>query len=363
MNNHMHNKDKKGAVRRVWQERFSDSAEWMEMVFSRIYSDRDALTVEVDGKTVSSLLLRRVMYSHFGVKFNAGYIYGAATLRRHQNRGYMSRLMQRAVMESFERGDVILMLKPARRYLYDYYARFGFSTVLYIDEQRYTPAHRFEYDEGHFTVESTAYDLERLSERYNGMSLQYESTVLHDVSDIKTILIDNSVDGGIKSIVTDISTGDIVAVAIAVCSDDNTIVVRDIVYNSDEAKSAALAGLKRGRPDVKTVIEARPQRDGSPIEARGMARIVNVRQMLDIVAAQPSTRPQTIRVTDPYIEDNCGRFRLDNGKCVKLTSEQQTHIDLDVSVDVLTSILFSTAEIGGVFGLATTRPWLSLMLD
>lgn len=357
--------DKKTAVKKIWGERFGDSREWMDMVFSRIYSDDVALTLDVDGDTVSSLLLRRLQYRHLGAVMPVSYIYGAATLRKRQGQGFMSRLMNEAVMTSHSRGDVISFLRPAQKWLFDFYAQFGYTPAVLVDEQRYTAAHIFETFPDRYNVETTVYDIEQFAKEYDRLSLLRPSTMLHDVVDFKTILIDNSIDGGVKAVVTDKESGAMVAVAFATVKDGETLNVSDLLATDDETAMQALWGIRQQIPDMMIVVDAWPERKDIDYTPKAMVRIINVEKFFELIADRFSRTPQQITVHDRIIDENNATFIVSKGRVsrVEQANEGNGADQLDVDIEVLTSIMFSSLAMGDIFGLPSTRPYISLLLD
>lgn len=104
-----------------------------------------------------------------------------------------------------------------------------------------------------------------------------------------------------------------------------------------------------------------------------MARIVNVLKVLQAVAAANPKYSGLIRVHDTILPENEHVYRLRKGQCV-IDDEAIAHVAhpndldgsrlaLDVPVNVLTSIVFSSEKIGDIFNLSTRRPFISLMLD
>lgn len=356
--------DKKSAIKKIWGERFNDSRQWMEMVFSRVYNDDDAMTISDGDITVSSLLLRRLSYRHLGQEIPASYIYGAATMRRWQGEGFMSQLMTNAINQSYRRGDIVSFLHPAKSWLFDFYARFGFSPAVLVDEQRYTALHRFPSDPDRFTVETTVYEIDRLSAGYNRLSLVRPSSLLHSPTDFKTILIDNSIDSGVKAVVTHRDTGEIAAIAFAIVDSDDALHVTDLTADSDASATEALGAIKQQLDGYPMVVDTYPQRDSVDLIKRGMARIINVEGMLRVVAAADPKTKITIETEDPIIAENNATFRLSAGEVCRLdgahadNSAGQLHVD----VTTLTSILFSDPHIGEIMSLPTARPYLSLLL-
>lgn len=352
--------DRLADIKHIWRDRFGDSRQWMSEVFSRIYTDSDAITFELDDKVVSTLLLRPFTMAYKGREMPVGYIYGAATSRAEQSKGYMSRLIVKTLREAYRRGQATVLLRPSRRRLYGFYARFGFTTVLFIDEMRYTAAHRFPYDEAKFTVDESVCDMKEMSKAYKRLAERRGACLLHSEDDFKTILIDNDLEHGAVAVVRSADSGEIVAMGLSK-SNDSSIVVTELIGADEEAENAVLASFANRMPGMMTVVEAYPQRSGVKISARGMARIVNLEVFLKILA---SVRPElhyVFKVTDPIIAENNGLFQIDKGEVARIGSSEK--VDLEVSIDVLTAILFSTEKIGDIFNLPTARPFVSMLLD
>ena len=99
-----------------------------------------------------------------------------------------------------------------------------------------------------------------------------------------------------------------------------------------------------------------------PIESRGMARLINVGRMLKSFASAYPSLKTNMRVTDPILHENSHIYFIDNGSCT-VNDGYMGRLDLDVTIDVLTSIIFSSEKVGNIFGLPTRRPYMSLMLD
>lgn len=355
--------DKQQEVRSIWQERFGDIRQWMEEVFTRIYNNDDARVItDGEGTIVSELLLRPYKMRYGDQIHNISYIYGAATRRAHQGKGYMSTLINQSLATAYQRGDSFVLLRPATRSLYNYYDRFGFATAVYIDEQRYTAAHQFKTDFEKFISEETIYDFDEVSAAYSRLSESRESNILHDAKDFKSIAIDLSLDDGYKAIIRQADTGDIVGLGFAAIS-DGSAVVRELVAEDDDAAEAVLYTLKSRIGNLPLTLIAPPGRREVNIHARGMARIANVDRFLTLVGASHPEVHQSIRVQDPLIEDNNRIFVMSKGEVSVYPQDTGIKVDLDVNINVLTQIFSSAPQVGQIFNLPTHRLFMSLMLD
>ena len=81
---------KKDIVLKLWRECFDDSDQFVDMFFSRVYRDEDALVLDKDGRVVSSMLLQRYSMNFHGVTLPVSYICGAATAPEMRAHGYMA---------------------------------------------------------------------------------------------------------------------------------------------------------------------------------------------------------------------------------------------------------------------------------
>ena len=135
----------------------------------------------------------------------------------------------------------------------------------------------------------------------------------------------------------------------------DTISVREIASTDDDAEAAVLDALSELYPDRMTVVEAYPG-GNSPVSifSRGMARIVNVKALLETDAAITPSLRQNIRVTDPIIPQNNAIFIIADGK-VTVTDydDKDVKVNLDVDIPVLTAIAFSPSRTGEIFSLPT----------
>lgn len=356
---------KRDDIIKIWQESFKDPRAYVAMYFDRVYRDDEGLTLTDDqGLTVSSLLLQHYAISYQGQQLPVSYVAGAATRRNQRGKGYMSTLMTEALRASVERGDALCTLIPAHSALYFYYQRFGFSTVFYTKEQRFTSAHLFP-GEGDFypVTDATSEDVWDAFNRFQGMRSCY---VVHSRRDFDNILTDLEYDKGdfVVMAANDEDSGPrIVSMAWAVKQDD-LLLVKDLMGETEEARKAAMRELRRLHPGVPFLLYGRPtDNKGGRLMPRGMARVVNAQLMLEAVAeANPKFRC-AMRVTDHIMpEVNSHTYVIANGGC-QVTDDYAGKLDFDVTIDVLADILFSSPAIGEILRFPSVRPMISLMLD
>ncbi len=352
--------NKKDSVIRLWRECFDDTDQYVDMFFSEVYRDDDALVLEEEGRAVSSMMLQRYTMNFHGVTSSISYVCGAATAKRLRGHGYMRRLMGEALRESYRRGDVLCTLIPASEWLFHYYGHMGFSPVFYIDMERYTPAHKFQS----IGVYSRYYDLAG-AEAYDFFNRVMESrpcTVQHTRRQYDEILMDNSADAGAVIALAD-SCGVLVAMAFAV-PDGDEVVVKDVLAADDDSRAAVLAEVLKefvGCPMTVYGYYA-SVRDNDDYVARGMARVVNVEKCLSVIAGRYPDMKLSMRVNDPEIGENNGVYILGDGKCTR-DDLYGGELDYDIDAEVLTSIIFGNDVTRRLLDFPAERPFISLMLD
>ncbi|MDE7368179.1 MAG: GNAT family N-acetyltransferase [Muribaculaceae bacterium] len=348
-------------VKAIYREAFDDSMAYVEMYFNRVYREEDACVgYDPTGKIVSSLLLQQYEFNFGDNRVSMGYIAGAATRKSHRGQGYMGRLLNDALNISYERGDQFCALIPAHRWLYDYYNHFGFSTVFYIQEKRYTSVHEFNFDGEFERIDNIA--TPEIYETFNTLNNIRRPCVAHSYEDYLNIIEDNRMDNGLTFALRDKADGMIVAIVFAVVT-SGRVVVRDLLAVDPNVESAALAIISDEYPEMGiTVIAPAEDTWTGPIESRGMMRIVNALEVLKTLAATDNSMKMKIRVQDKQIQANNHIYVIDRGNVV-INDGYAGSLDLDVTVGVLSAIIFSAPKVGSIFNLQTHRPFISLMLD
>ena len=109
--------------RYIYREAFMDEDVSFENLLFSICKD-SLKTLEIDNETVSMLFLLPCIFDDTLRKYNAFYLYAAATDKLHRKNGYMERLINNALEDC----DLVF-LRPASEKLCDYYEKFGFKKI------------------------------------------------------------------------------------------------------------------------------------------------------------------------------------------------------------------------------------------
>lgn len=349
-------------IKEMWREAFKVTPEWLDMYFKKVYHQSDLLTImatDDDDIIAGSLLMQRYnMYFH-STPIPVAYISGATTRREYRDRGYMKQLMRDALAASYERGDVLMTLIPADRHLYFYYDRFGFSTVFYIDEERYTQKHIFPFTQEYEVVNPA--DNHDVFQFVDSMLRKRNNVMLHTYEDFQNIISDALLDGGSTTALRNVATGKIESMVIA-APDNERVTVKELLSSTDDARNAALAHVRTLFPGHPLTVISPADSRSIPIHARGMARIINARKLLSAYAAHYPKLSTTIKLYDPLLPQNNHIYIIDGGEAI-INDGFGGKIELDVTQEILLSIICSDAPIGDIFNLPTARPYISMMMD
>lgn len=348
----------KNDFKKLFREAFALSNEWSDWFMDSVFDEDDMLGLEIDGKLVSTLLMSRYPFAYQGCELPASYISCVATAKSERGKGYMSGLMDKALIASAQRGDAFATLIPANRRLYFFYDNFDFATVFYIDEQRYTSLHEFVVNPEFKEIEPDFATFSRLeSTRPCGLR--------HDETRFRQVMDDIRLDKGLTVAVSDGNGEE----ALAFVEIGDVAKVLDLLSSSEAAAENVLAAIRNHVGEKPIIILGEPSEAasddtyrGARLRTRGMLRIINAEAVLGALAKANPSISQAIRVHDSIIEANNATFIIHDGKCER-TSNKPKRLDLDVNIDVLAKLLFSAPSIGNIFGFPTRRPFISLMLD
>lgn len=354
---------KKDKIYAIFNQAFSDDPVWNDWYFSNVYDDAEAMLLDHDGKAVSSLLVEPYCFRYLGSDLRLAYLSGVATARGQRGRGYMSALLQDALRRCHDRGYALAAVVPAADHLYFFYDKFGFTTVVYVDCERYTSLHTFATEPRFTPVDPTAAGLQRLESGH-------PASVIHSDGQFDHILADNAHDRGVAVAIADnhaprLADGSLptVAMAFAVPSaHSDTVTVRAMWAESAEAAEAVLSLVRDRFHDRPIEVWAQPVNPRTRLRARAMLRILDAHALLSAMAATDRRIEQVIQLHDKIIPANNGIYIIRDGRCTR-TDSTMRHITLDVDISVLATILFSAPKVGHTFGIRTERPALPLMLD
>ncbi len=336
------------------------------MFFDSACIDDEALTAEdtATGTIVSSLLLLPYSMTFRDSTLGVAYIYGAGTLRRYRAMGHMSRLTSTALRVAADRGDTFAVVIPSSNVLRNYYKRFGFSTVFFSRPIRFASVHRFPVENNYVDL---TWDSPKLFDAFERLMGARSCCMQHTRAQFLAIMDDMRMRGRVFAAVADALTGEPAAMVWAIPEAvGKGLKVTELLSVNPDAANAALSSLQLQCPEHSLTLMTRPGNGviGGNLTPGGMARVINAESALGAVASgSPATR-LTMRITDKLLPENDGFYMLRDGRLtVSSTLPKDAEVNLDVSAEVLTALLFSSEPIGAIMGLPACRPHMSLMLD
>lgn len=110
-------------LKSLWQSIFLEDKEVTEYFFKNIFADVLTPVIRIDGEIVSSLFLLDCKIGEYSGKC----VYCAMTKYTHRGKGYMNKLLDFSYAWCKENGYDFLVLVPAEKSLFEYYAKCGFS--------------------------------------------------------------------------------------------------------------------------------------------------------------------------------------------------------------------------------------------
>ena len=131
---------RKEQVINLWRTCFGDPEPFIQLFFEQVYRDEYTLTLEREGRVISALQILPYTLCYYGEMIPVGYICGVSTLPEERGKGYMKQLMAQAESELKSRDLALATLIPAEPWLFDYYARMGYTTAFDYAWKRYEQA-------------------------------------------------------------------------------------------------------------------------------------------------------------------------------------------------------------------------------
>ncbi len=117
-------------LRRLWQEAFGDTEEFLDLFFAQGFSPKRCLYIEEEGNAAA------VLY-WFDCEWNGkkiAYIYAVATAKAHRGKGLCHKLMDHTHKHLKDAGYAGAILVPGSPSLFKFYESMGYKTSCYVQE-------------------------------------------------------------------------------------------------------------------------------------------------------------------------------------------------------------------------------------
>ena len=368
----------KDQTRQLWKLCFSDSEQFMDLYFSRRYTDQINRYIEEDGTLIAALqVIPYTMTFGQGREVPVGYVSGACTHPDFRNRGYMTRLLHRVHRQMFDDGVWFSTLIPAEEWLKDYYRKSGYHTCFHYVP--YTSARNSslftQKNSSLFTLHSSLlYNVSDVSLSDDVYRFFHETMhhrqccIQHTRDDLDIVLQDLTLAGGklyaihaqtphspspiphspLFTLHSSLFTSeDFFALAFCII-DGPTLCVKEILLNDQTPLNAALDALMQATATTKAVCFLPTISEAYPL---GMARVINVDLALKRYAElAPQTNTCINIVGDNAIPQNNGCRIIRDGQCIKISDN--TPKAKPITIPELTKLI-----------LKPLHPYMSLMMN
>lgn len=335
----------KEEVRTLWKLCFDDSDEFQELYFGMRYSDDVNIALREDGKLVAALQMLPYQLTLGGTQVRTSYISGACTHPDWRGRGAMRRLLAETHRRMYADGVLLSMLVPAEEWLFDYYARSGYTRSFnYVLVREKVDGWSASLS-CRVTDETDCPSMEEHYACFSRMMALRSCCVQHSWNDFRAIVADLKLGGGRLLVARD--EDGICGMAFLVMESD-ALVVKELLVMVEVARLELLrAAAQMFTKDEVIVVQ--PASDASV--CLGMLRVINVKEVMGVLAVHNPDRTLHVRILeDGAVPANAGYFSMQGGKCIQ---GQQPNVEYrECSMNELASLLFDPE-----------RPYMSLMLN
>lgn len=332
-------------VKKLWKLCFDDSDEFIEMYFRLRYSNKVNLAIKSDSETIAALQMLPYPMTFCGRTVPTSYISGACTHPNFRKKGIMYELLSQSFACMLQNGVALSTLIPAEPKLFDYYARLGYAPVFRTSAKEITIS---EFVSSQEIIVKKVIHFDKVIYQYLNARLSARPCCIqHTRDDFKVILADLAISDGALFFAEE--KGSSAGVAI-LHRDGNTVRIDELFADSIEVKNNILYHIKQ-ETGCDHMILLMPSSDNAESFQLGMARIIDVKTVLQLYAAFHPEEKMQLSLFDKQLYVNNGYYYLDKGQC-KFSKTKLQGIHIELCIDELTDRL-----------LTPLHPYMSLMMN
>ena len=223
-------------IKKLLSRAFNDPPEYLDYLEEiGFLKPGEAFRLNGDNGPVSVLFAKKYPVNVGTGQLTADYIFYAATEEKQRNAGNMGKLLSETLSVLKNRGGDVAVIIPATRSLFDYYAKFGFTTAFYIKKKEFYPKKTGKTVYVPTIDEAVGYYV-----KYFDCYAKMQNTLFKTEELFVQSVKENLFDGTFSSVLTD---GENFAFA----SFHESVVLREFVGNGYDTFAEAVA-WKYGRP-------------------------------------------------------------------------------------------------------------------
>lgn len=169
-------------TRQLYEQSFEDTKDFVDYYYNNMVQCNNVLALKVKDEVAAML---HIVPKRFATLGEVDYYYAIATAKKHRKKGYMARLIQKAMRLSRRNGKGLVYLVPAIKGMYE---KFGFASF----GQRYSPLTIRQKLSEYEMAEYTEYSIE-LVERLKTVFMEkiapcFEDYIVRDENYYKPLL-------------------------------------------------------------------------------------------------------------------------------------------------------------------------------
>ena len=343
----------------LWNYCFEDTAEFVDYYFENVYDKNNTIIIEEDSQILSSLQLNKHSIRLRNNDYNVSYVVGVSSKPEIRGLGYMKYLMTYTLRDLFKKGEIVSLLMAID---YRLYKRYGFEHC--YDQIQYN-INTQEF--GVFKLNSrlkkaTKKDAKFLSDVYfdamkflNGYTLRDEAYFSKFIKEIE------SEEGNVYIYEKGVHKG-----YIAYYIQNNTFIVRELIYNSISSLKSILAFIYNHNTQCKSTIINAPINDSIRLIVPNLktcemklipfmaGRIINLKkyfETLNLDIDKLNGKSINLKIRDKYIEANDGVFKisiLNNAINIEKVDESY---NLELDINSIAQLAFSYLSVDEIFRL------------
>ena len=308
-------------LKRLWEQAFDSGTSYTNLFFSYLYSDKNVRYKKKDGKIVSAAYTLPYDMEFFGEKLPASYMCGVATDIDYRGKGMVSDVIKKSFKKLYGESKVFCGLIPINNGLYNFYERFGFSTVYKCVKSKFkkTGDSRLELK----TL--TEYDF--CSKIYNEKIAAHDFSYFMPPGHFDFLSNESNMFGEAP---LSIYKEGVFSGYMFFTKADGENLIREIVTDGVTVSDAVNALCRDQNIDAVTVYT--PSFYGFEGEEFniGMLRIINVRKALEVFYRKENN-PVTFKIKDDIIPENTGLFTVCRGVVAENNTDEKPMYSLSVT--------------------------------
>ncbi|MEY8685528.1 GNAT family N-acetyltransferase [Bacteroides sp. AN502(2024)] len=335
----------KEQVKALWRICFDDSEEFIEMYFKLRYKTEVNVTIQSGDEVISALQMLPYPMTFCRESVQTSYISGACTHPDFRNKGAMRELLSQSFARMLRNGVHFSALIPAEPWLFDYYARMGYASVFkYSTKELVLP----EFIPSKEIVVSVVPEFQKEVYSYLNRKLSERACCIqHTPEDFQVIMTDLAISGGYLFVASQVN--EIKGITI-IYKRDKQIIINELCADDKDVEYGLLYAIRQ-QTGCKRMIQLLPPEDEQPQHPLGMARIINVKEVLQIYAAAFPEDEMQLELSDKQLSVNNGFYYLCKGKCM-YSAERLPGAHIQMNISELTNRI-----------LQPLNPYMSLMLN